>query len=76
MIGPRPDFLDSPYFVDELNNWHLKPGAPKEVVEEFEEFMKDDDFDLESEKLKDNDSVEKSFRESTDEFLRMIKNGD
>lgn len=40
MIGERPDFLDSPYFVGEIDNWHLKPGAPEEVVKEFEEFMK------------------------------------
>lgn len=31
----RPDFIDSPYFVGEPDNWHLKPGAPKEVVKEF-----------------------------------------
>jgi len=36
----RPDFIDSPYFVGELDNWHLKPGAPKEVVREFNQFMK------------------------------------
>lgn len=36
----RPDFIDSPYFVGEPDNWHLKPGAPKEVVREFNEFMK------------------------------------
>lgn len=34
-----PKFYDSPYFVDEPGNWHLKPGAPKEVVEEFQRFM-------------------------------------
>ena len=35
----RPEFLDSPYFVPEVDNWHLKPGAPEEVVKEFEEYM-------------------------------------
>lgn len=35
----RPDFLDSPYFVPELDNWHLKEGAPEEVKKEFKEFM-------------------------------------
>ena len=39
MIADMPKFYDSPYFVDEPGNWHLKPGAPKEVVEEFEKFM-------------------------------------
>lgn len=39
MSVPRPGFMDSPYFVMEADNWHLKPGAPKEVVEEFTEYM-------------------------------------
>ena len=33
------EFTKSPYFVAEDNNWHLKEGAPKEVKEEFEEYM-------------------------------------
>lgn len=36
----RPNFIDSPYFVAEEDNWHLKPNAPAEVVAEFEEWMK------------------------------------
>lgn len=40
MIADCPKFYDSPFFVDEPGNWHLKPGAPKEVVEEFNDFMK------------------------------------
>lgn len=40
MISERPNFLDSPYFVMEVGNWHLKPNAPKEVVEEFNAFMR------------------------------------
>ena len=43
MIGETPKFIDSPYFVGEPGNWHLKPGAPAEVVEEFEAFMKADE---------------------------------
>lgn len=35
----RPDFLDSPFFVGEVDNWHLKDGAPEEVRKEFEEYM-------------------------------------
>lgn len=35
----RPDFVDSPFFVEDVGNWHLKPGAPADVVKEFEEFM-------------------------------------
>lgn len=31
----RPNFIDSPFFVMEEDNWHLKPGAPPEVVKEF-----------------------------------------
>ncbi len=35
----RPDFLDSPYFVNEQDNWHLKNGAPQEVIDEFNQYM-------------------------------------
>ncbi|NHM31081.1 hypothetical protein [Neobacillus terrae] len=35
----EPEFTKSPYFVDEPGNWHLKPGAPPEVKEEFENYM-------------------------------------
>lgn len=38
----RPSFWDSPYFVPEPDNWHLKPGAPEEVVREFNEYMGED----------------------------------
>lgn len=34
------EFANSPYFVPEVDNWHLKEGAPEEVKEEFEEYMK------------------------------------
>ena len=40
MIMEAPKFFDSPYFVDEPGNWHLKPGAPPDVVEEFTKYMK------------------------------------
>lgn len=43
MSQPRPDFFDSPYFVMEPGNWHLKDGAPEDVVKEFEEYMAEDD---------------------------------
>lgn len=35
----RPEFTKSPYFVDEPGNWYLKPGAPKELQIEFENYM-------------------------------------
>lgn len=35
----KPKFTDSPYFVPEDGNWHLKEGAPDDVRREFEEFM-------------------------------------
>lgn len=38
----RPDFMDSPYFVGETDNWHLKEGAPEDVQREFDEYMKRD----------------------------------
>ena len=63
MIGPRPNFMDSPYFVMEEDNWHLKPNAPKEVVDEFNKFMKDDS-------LLDNKALKKSFSEQIDDIIR------
>ena len=50
MIGEAPKFYDSPYFVDEPGNWHLKPGAPKEVVEEFNAYMKATEMSLQETK--------------------------
>lgn len=44
MIGDMPNFVNSPYFVNELDNWHLKPNAPEEVVKEFNEYMKNDPY--------------------------------
>lgn len=35
----RPSFIDSEYFVMELNNWHLLEGAPQDIVDEFNQFM-------------------------------------
>ncbi|MCD4839890.1 MULTISPECIES: hypothetical protein [Neobacillus] len=42
----RPDFTKSPYFVDEPGNWHLKPGAPKELQIELKNYLKslEDDY--------------------------------
>lgn len=38
-----PKFFKSEYFVCEVDNWHLKEGAPKDIVEEFEKWMKEHD---------------------------------
>ncbi|MFC0273891.1 hypothetical protein ACFFIX_21130 [Metabacillus herbersteinensis] len=35
----QPEFMKSPFFVDEPCNWHLKPGAPEEIKEEFRLYM-------------------------------------
>ena len=40
MSQSMPSFFKSEWFVAETDNWHLKEGAPKEVVEEFNEYMK------------------------------------
>lgn len=40
MSTTKMNFVDSPYFVPEVDNWHLEEGAPEEVVKEFEEYMK------------------------------------
>lgn len=42
MIGDVPKFYESPYFVDEPGNWHLKPGAPEEIRKEFEAYMREE----------------------------------
>lgn len=42
MSMARPNFADSPYFVAEEDNWHLKEGAPEDVKKEFEEYMEYD----------------------------------
>lgn len=39
MIGLRPTFFDSPYFVDDIEKPYLLPGAPPEVVQEFNEYF-------------------------------------
>ena len=33
-----PSFIDSPYFVVDDAGWHLKEGAPEQVVKEFNEY--------------------------------------
>ena len=38
----RYKFMESEYFVAEVDNWHLKEGAPQEIVDEFNEYMKAD----------------------------------
>ena len=43
MSVSAPKFINSSYFVEEPDNWHLKPGAPEEVQKEFDEFMKEYD---------------------------------
>lgn len=60
MIGSRPNFMDSPYFVMEEDNWHLKDGAPEEVVEEFNQYMGYDD----------KNPVKKSFTEKINDILK------
>lgn len=40
MSTVRTNFADSPYFVPEDGNWHLKEGAPEDIKKEFEEYMK------------------------------------
>ena len=36
-----PSFWGSKYFVPEPDNWHLTDDAPKEIKEEFEKYMKE-----------------------------------
>lgn len=46
MSVKRPKFLDSEWFVEEPFNWHLKDGAPEELVREFEAYMKEQEATL------------------------------
>ena len=39
MIGTTPKYFNSTYF--DIDTWSLKPGAPKEIVDEFEKDMKE-----------------------------------
>lgn len=41
MSQQRQSFFDSPYFVEEYGNWHLKDDAPDEMKKEFEQYMKE-----------------------------------
>ena len=34
-----PKFAESPFFVAKDGNWHLKEGAPEEVIKEFNEYL-------------------------------------
>lgn len=67
MIGPKPDFFDSPYFVDDEDNWHLEPGAPEEIVREFNEYMRLNPHQKEA-------PVKKSFTETMNELLKPFSN--
>ncbi len=64
MIGARPRFMDSPFFVMEEDNWHLKEGAPKDVVKEFNDYMNGDG-------LMNRKTVKKSF---TDQIEGLLSN--
>lgn len=64
MIGVRPRFMDSPFFVMEEDNWHLKEGAPEDVVKEFNDYMNGDG-------LMNRKTVKKSF---TDQIESLLSN--
>ena len=40
MSVKAPGFILSPYFEVTDDGWHLKEEAPKEVVDEFNDYMK------------------------------------
>ncbi|HZK55444.1 MAG TPA: hypothetical protein VFC84_14770 [Desulfosporosinus sp.] len=35
-------FMRTPYFISDEQGWRLKPGAPQDVIDDYEEFMRDD----------------------------------
>jgi len=45
MREKSPKFLESEYFVAHPGNWHLKEGAPDDVILEFEEYIKNENLD-------------------------------
>lgn len=51
MSQPRPSFWDSPYFVPELDNWHLTEDAPEDIRKEFEGYMGHDCLEMAEEDL-------------------------
>ena len=40
LITPRPDFIDSEFFVSDESGWRLLPGAPREIKREFRAFIR------------------------------------
>lgn len=68
MIGSRPHFMDSPFFVMEEDNWHLKEGAPADIVKEFNDYMNEDKL------LKPEKPVKKSFTKEIDVLLNKSLN--
>lgn len=51
MSQALPSFWDSPYFVPEPDNWHLKEDAPEELKRGFEEYMKVEEERLQADKM-------------------------
>jgi len=39
MQADKPLFFDSPYF-EILPEWHILPGAPQEIIDSFNDWMK------------------------------------
>lgn len=46
MMLTMPSFWNSPFFIPEVDNWHLTDDAPEEIKKEFEEYMKNLENDL------------------------------
>ena len=67
MTTERPKFFDSPYFVMEEDNWHLKEGAPDDVVKDFNEYMKETSLTPE---ISNDKPVNKSFTDTMHELLK------
>lgn len=43
MSCTQPMFMLSPYFIEDEKGWHLKPGAPQDVIDDYEEFMREEE---------------------------------
>ena len=47
MTPSAPEFISSPYLIIDDKGWRLKPNAPKELQEQFKEFINSLNMDYE-----------------------------
>ena len=70
MVGAMPKFYNTEWFVGEEDNWHLKEGAPADLVEEMREFRKENYSD---ENVYGKPELKKSITDQIDELLESLR---